>query len=219
MVEKNRESSFISRHEATYKHIYKAVEIHENSRYHQSFITAALQLCKEEDIESYLNRSQAKYREKQIETRRKLLQRLIDITLFIGRHGFANRENEETSYSLGQTGNHGNFLELVLLISEYDVILKTHVEQFVEESRKKQIKELQKSKKSKSKKAYFWRGSLVTFLSKTFINKLITTIGKIGKQMILKDLSDSKIILMKRSISMFAVKKSFIVIKQAKVIY
>lgn len=35
------------------------------------------------------------------------------------------------------------------------------------------------------------RGSLVIFLSKTFINKLIKTISKIGTQMILKDLSDS----------------------------
>lgn len=36
----NRESSFISGHEVSYKHIYKAVEIHENSKYHQNSVTA-----------------------------------------------------------------------------------------------------------------------------------------------------------------------------------
>lgn len=89
-------------------HIYKAVEIHENSRQHQSSVAAALQLCKGGDIESYLNSSQAKFREKQIETRRQVLQRLIDITLFIGRQGLAYRGQEEAGYSLTQI-NTGTF--------------------------------------------------------------------------------------------------------------
>lgn len=81
----------------------------------------------------------------------------------------------------------------MLLISEYDVILKTHVEQCIQESKKKRIKELRKSDKSGSNKKHFGKGSQLTFLSKTFINKLIKTIDKIGRQMILKDLSESMI--------------------------
>lgn len=45
--------------------------------------------------------------------------------------------------------------------------------------------------RERKKKKSMGRGSLLTFLSKTFINKMIITIGKMGQQMILKDLADS----------------------------
>ncbi|KAJ8892922.1 hypothetical protein PR048_005503, partial [Dryococelus australis] len=162
----NREFRFISGHEISYKHINKAVEIHENSKYHQNSVTAELQLCKQGDFKSLLYNSQATYIEKQIETSRLILQHLIDITLFIGRQGLAYRRKEEASYSLNQIGNHGNFLELVLLISEYDVILKTHVEQCIED-RKKRMKDLKKREVMGNRKKHFCKGSLVIFLSKT----------------------------------------------------
>ncbi|KAJ8889720.1 hypothetical protein PR048_009221 [Dryococelus australis] len=91
----NGESSFISGQEVSYKHIYKTVEIHENSKFHQNSVTAVLQLCKQGDIESLLNNSQATNSKKQIVTRRQIHQRLIDITLFIGRQRLAYRGKEE----------------------------------------------------------------------------------------------------------------------------
>lgn len=76
---------------------------------------------------------------------------------------------EEAGYSLNQIGNHGNFLELILLISKYDVILKTNDEQCIEDSKNKRIKEIKRQEVTENKKKHFVRGSLVTFLFKMFI--------------------------------------------------
>lgn len=80
----NKESSFILGHEVSYQYIYN-VRIHENLKYHQNSATAVLQLCKRGDIESLLNNSLV------TETRRQILQHLIDIALFIGRQGLVYR--------------------------------------------------------------------------------------------------------------------------------
>ncbi|KAJ8892911.1 hypothetical protein PR048_005492 [Dryococelus australis] len=140
----SRESSFISGHEVSYKHINKAVGINENSKYHHNSVTAVLQLSKQGDIESLFNNSQVTYREKQIETRRQILQSLIDIALLTGIQRLAYRGKEEADYSLNQIGKHGSFMDLVLLISEYGMILKTYVEQCIEYSKKKIMKERKK---------------------------------------------------------------------------
>jgi hypothetical protein len=48
--------------------------------------------------------------------------------MFIGRQGLAFRGKDEETYSLeDRTITHGNFLELVLLIKDYDVVLNMHV--------------------------------------------------------------------------------------------
>ena len=52
----------------------------------------------------------------------------MDIILFLGRQGLTYRGSEEGSHSLDNCKvNHGKFLETVLLVAEYDPILKKHV--------------------------------------------------------------------------------------------
>src|SRR6185437_2982798 len=100
-----------------------------------------------------------------IEIRRSVLYRLIDIILFIGRQGLAYRGTKEAAYTLEiKDLNHGNFLELVLLLSKYDPVLQAHVAESIKRS---------KQQKSHESKGIRGRGALLTFLSKTFINKLI----------------------------------------------
>jgi len=73
----------------------------------------------------------------------------------------------------------GNFLELVLLMAEYDPILKTHVKRCIDDSKRK-------TKGGKS-----GRGSLLTFLSKNFINKLIRIIASVGVDLMLEQVKES----------------------------
>ena len=63
-------------------------------------------------------------RNAEVETHRQIVHRLIDIVLFIGKQGIAYRGTEETAATLDdKSSNHGNFLELVLLVAKYDHIL------------------------------------------------------------------------------------------------
>nr|CAI5851138.1 unnamed protein product [Callosobruchus analis] len=141
----NRDSTFITGHD------------------HELAAKAALQCLKGRDIESLLAGNQSKQREREVHTRRLVVQRLIDIVLFLGRQGIAYRgDKAEGAYSLDSVGNHGNFLELVMLVANYDVILQNDVKQCIEDSKKHKQK-----------------------------NKLIKTIATTGRNIILKDLHDS----------------------------
>ncbi|KAE9543720.1 hypothetical protein AGLY_002116 [Aphis glycines] len=64
-------------------------------------------------IDYIMNHNLMSKRAKEVETKRKVLDRLISIILFIGRQGIPYRGKQEGIYSLNKNGNHGNFLELV----------------------------------------------------------------------------------------------------------
>jgi hypothetical protein len=70
--------------------------------------------------------------------------------------------------------DHGNFLELVVLLSKYDINLKDHLKDCIEKSKK--LHGSQNSQKGGKGKG---RGSLLTFLSKSTINKIIQAIGQL----------------------------------------
>lgn len=105
-------------------------------------------------------------RREQVQKRRQVLERLIDILKVIGKRGLGYRgSRHEAAYTLQDISiDHGNFLELVLLLRKYDVHLNEHVNDCIRQSRK-----LHASGKT-------GRGSLVTFLSKTTANTIIETI-------------------------------------------
>lgn len=74
------------------------------------------------------------------------------------------------------TVDHGNFLELILLLGKYDVCLKEHLDDCVEKSKK-----LHQSSGTKG------RGSLITLLSKTTVNSIIETVRSLIKESISSD--------------------------------
>lgn len=133
----NRVSPFVVGHTFSIKHSYKAVQEHENSSSHKNGMAAALQSCHGADIGTLISKNLSSQRSTEINNRRLVIKRIIDIILFIGRQGLAYRGKEEAAYTLNTQGNHGNFLELVKLLAEYDVILQKHVQESVEESKKK----------------------------------------------------------------------------------
>jgi len=63
-------------------------------------------------------------RERERQTNREILTRLIDLTVYLARQGLAFRGDNESN----STNNRGNFLELVNLFSRYDSVLKMHTE-------------------------------------------------------------------------------------------
>ncbi|XP_060873035.1 uncharacterized protein LOC132946929 [Metopolophium dirhodum] len=121
-------SPFVNGYTIKAKHVYKAAEEHENSKTHRHAISAALQCSMSKDIGSLIDRDLTFKRMKEIEQRRLVLKRLIDIIIFIGRQGFPFRGKEEGAHSLNKKGNHGNFLELVLLLADYDSVLRVHLD-------------------------------------------------------------------------------------------
>ena len=147
------------------KHIYRQVERHEESVQHTTAVGAYKQAYHQQDIANLLNNEQQVLRKNNNELKRKVVRRLMNIILFLDRQGLAYRGSEEGSHSLDNFKvNHGNFLKTVLLVVEYDPILKKHINDCIQRS------EEHKTRQNKSK---YGRGSMITFLSKAFINKLI----------------------------------------------
>lgn len=70
----------------------------------------------------------------------------------------------EAAYELDDDqANHGVFLEMIILLKKYDPPLSKHLEKVIATS---------KERKQKGTKG---RGAFITFISKTTVNKLITT--------------------------------------------
>lgn len=115
------------------------------------------------DIETLIDKNLQSKRQAEITKRRDVIKRLIDITAFVARQGLAYRGNSgESGDELGDHRiNPGNFLELVLLVANYNPTFSEHV--FTLYIGKQKRKErLTATGESASK----GRGSLVTFLSK-----------------------------------------------------
>jgi len=85
---------------------------------------------------------------------RQVLDRIINVIKLIRKHALSIRgKSNEAAYLLNNEFlDHGNFLELIILLSKYDVVLNEHLN--------KVIKKSQKNHDNDSK----GRGNLVTFL-------------------------------------------------------
>ncbi|KAL4120303.1 hypothetical protein QTP88_013020 [Uroleucon formosanum] len=145
-----KESKFISGYKSDIKMqkcLYRDIVNHENSIFHQNSSCTAVRFQLNKDIE-------------------KVLERLIDIVIFIGLQRIPYRGKYEAAYALRHVKeNHGSFLELVMLIAKYDTILNQHVN-----------KSITLSEKAKSKKG---RGSLITFIGIVLFNLLKEELQKL----------------------------------------
>lgn len=85
-----------------------------------------------------------------------MLERIIDIVKFIGKRGLSFRGViQEAAYTLDDSiSDHGNFLELVILLGKYDACLKEHLTHCIKKSKK----HLKPGTKRRG------RGSLITYL-------------------------------------------------------
>ncbi|KAJ8402055.1 hypothetical protein AAFF_G00372900 [Aldrovandia affinis] len=115
----------------------------------------------------------------QVRKKRQVLERVVDVVKAIGKRGLSYRHVEnEAAYKWDDcTLDHGNFLELILVIGKYDVSLKEHLDECMKKS-----KELHASSGTKG------RGSLITLLSKTTVNSVIDSIGHLIQETIASDI-------------------------------
>lgn len=160
------------------KHVHLRVEEHEKSEMHRRSAEAYFLSSKKSNIENLLMENQMSLHRSQVRKRREVLERIIDIIKFIGKRGLSYRGDKfESAYSLeDMTVDHGNFLELVVLLSKYDVGLKEHLNECIDKSKK-----LHQTDGTKG------RGSLLTFLSKTTINKIILAIAQLISQTVSRE--------------------------------
>ena len=94
----------------------------------------------------------------------------------------------ESAYTLDDRSvDHGNFLETILLISEYDVPLNSHVQKVIDKSKKRREK-LKRQGKENSR----GRRNLVIMLSKSTVNKILLAILDIIKSKIIQEIGEKK---------------------------
>lgn len=129
-------------------------------------------------VDSLLNYDQSSLRKKQIENNREIMRRIVEVVLLIGKRGLSYRgKNYEAAYTLDDASlDHGNFIEIIILLSKYDRILKLHLDKIVNKSTK--------SHNLGSKQG----GRNITFLSKTTVNYIIEAISVKIKSTIFKEI-------------------------------
>lgn len=90
-----------------------------------------------------------------------MLERIIDV-IKVSYRG----TKSEAAYTLDDSSlDHGNFLEMIILLGKYDICMNEHLVDCIKKS--------QALHKSVSREG---RGALITLLSKTTVNNVITTI-------------------------------------------
>lgn len=151
-----------------WRHVHQRTEEHEKSSAHRICAEAFLLRCSKADISSRFAGNQLSAHREQVRKRRRVLERIVDVVKVIGKRGLSYRHSgNEAAYTLDDdTIDHGNFLELIILLGKYDVCLKEHLHNCVE-----------RSKKLHESSGIRGRGSLVTLLSKTTVNTVIDTVG------------------------------------------
>uniref|UniRef100_H3AD62 DUF4371 domain-containing protein n=1 Tax=Latimeria chalumnae TaxID=7897 RepID=H3AD62_LATCH len=96
----------------------------------------------------------------------------------------------ESTYSLEDTSlNHGNFLEVILLMAKSDTILDEHVQRAIEDSKKRKKSMNEKGNHGPDARGH---GSLVNFLSKSTVNNIISIISVLMKEATAKEIGSQK---------------------------
>ena len=172
-----------------FTHIYQRIEEHETSKSHNNSVTAFFNAQSGNDIESLINIDMRNLRRKQICENIDVLKRILDVIKYLGSQALPYKSNRgESIYTLeDRTINHGNFLELVLLLAQYDIPLHMHVRKAIEASKKRK-ESLEDRGKEKSR----GRGNLTAMLSKSTTNKILSAINIIMKKRIVEEIGERK---------------------------
>lgn len=104
---------------------------------HRSSAEAYFLRSSKADIQSLLSGIQMSAHREQVRKRRQVLERVVDIVKVIGKRGLSyGGMQSEAAYTLDDPSiDHGNFLEMIILLGKYDVRLKEHLTECVEKSK------------------------------------------------------------------------------------
>ena len=159
-----------------WKHVHQRVEEHEKILMHRNCAGAYFLWESKSDIENLLAHGEMSANRELVRKCSQVFERVIELTKVIGKKGICYRGTpSEAAYTLDNSCmDHGNFLEMIILLSKYDLCLKEHLSECIENSKKKRV-----------------RGSLVTFLSKTTVNSVLKTIQYSIKECIAREVKEA----------------------------
>lgn len=112
--------------------IYQRINEHETGKHHNQCVDIHILNLKHNGTENllfYLKQS----RRLEIKNNRLIMERVIDVIKLIGKRGLSYRgKDAEAAYSLDDPHiDHGNFLELIILLSKYEPLLKRHLDKVI----------------------------------------------------------------------------------------
>ena len=158
----------------SWKHIYERIDKHESSQKLKAYVEAHKRFSSNKTVVDLLTVSQTSLHNKQVMQRRQNLDRVVPIVKMIGKRGMSYRGTgslEAVSTLCDKKVNHETFLEIVLLLTKYNNILKCNLENV--------IKKCLQNKPDKHKHN---RANRNTFISKTTVNSIIAIISKLMKE-------------------------------------
>lgn len=166
---------------STWTHVYQRIKEHENSKCHNRCTEAYFLNHNKKNIDFLLFSNQLSKRKETVKKNRQILERVIDAVKLIGKRGLSYRGNyHEAAYTLDNSSlDHGNFLEILLLIRKSDVVLNEHLETVIKKSKA--------SHESGNKN----RGGLLTLISKTTVNLFIECISQEIKRIIVQEVQEA----------------------------
>lgn len=133
-------------------------------------------------VDSLIKYGLSSIRKKEIENNRQILLRIIEIIKLIDVDSVIAVKKCEAAYTLNNSNlDHGNFLEMVILVSKFDPILQWHLNIVIKKSAT--------IHNSGSKQG----GGLITFLSITTINYITDAVSQLIKSAITKELKKAVI--------------------------
>ena len=107
----------------------------------------------------------------------------------IGKQGTSYRAHRNEAFHTleDKTGNHGNFLEMILLLANFDTLMDNHLKKAIKESKKRKDRLITMGK-AKSR----GRGNLVTLLSKSTVNMIVDCISSRIRSKIVDEMGNQK---------------------------
>lgn len=177
----SNESNSFTTGMSSWKYVYQRINEHESSKMHNHCVESYLLFTQKRDINTLLFSVQKDKRKEEVKKNREIFKRIIDSVMFIGKRGLSYRGNKfEAAYSLNSLHDHGNFLELLLFLSNYDSVIKDHLDTVTHKSKK--------ANKFGSK----GRGNSLTFISKTTVDYVISAICTLIKKSISTDVNKAQ---------------------------
>ena len=141
------------------------MEKHEESQAHINSKLAQVMFLQQRSITDILQKQgevQEKQRQRNIEANRKVMIRVIDTVILLGKQDLAFR-GHESSLASESSVNLGNFLEILKYLAKYDDVIAAHLEKVEDEHRRLESKKEGTEKGDKSRR--FGRGSKLNFLT------------------------------------------------------
>eukprot|EP00102_Acyrthosiphon_pisum_P019919 XP_016657129.1 PREDICTED: zinc finger MYM-type protein 1-like [Acyrthosiphon pisum] len=121
-----------------WRHVHQRIKEHENSKNHNFCSEAYFLHFQKKDIGNLLFVNQNRLQREEVKKCRQVLDRIINVIKLIGKCGLSIRgKRNEAAYLLNnESVDHGNFLELIILLSKYDVVLNEHLNSVIKKSEK-----------------------------------------------------------------------------------